>query len=74
MIDEALPFTGIPLEQAADDRRVISIKGTVVLPGNRPVQGTAVTMAHYSGKYHRLLVSVYSAGGEREMGFCWTVY
>ncbi|MCA0437696.1 MAG: transposase family protein [Actinobacteria bacterium] len=49
-IDQALAFTGISLEEAARDGRVILVDGTYVPTGNRPAQGQEVTKANYSGK------------------------
>lgn len=50
VIDQALAFTGISLEEAARDGRTILVDGTYVPTGNRPAQGTEVTTANYSGK------------------------
>ncbi|WP_219106014.1 transposase family protein [Austwickia sp. TVS 96-490-7B] len=50
VINEALTFTGISLEEAASDGRVILIDGTYVPTGNRPAQGRDLTKVNYSGK------------------------
>ncbi|MBW3087119.1 hypothetical protein KEM60_03349 [Austwickia sp. TVS 96-490-7B] len=58
VIDEALLLTGIPIQQAASDGRVILIDGTYSPTGNRPAQGQDVTKATYSGKRRCQCVSI----------------
>ncbi|MBW3085893.1 hypothetical protein KEM60_02104 [Austwickia sp. TVS 96-490-7B] len=58
IINEALLWTGIPIEQAASDGRAILIDGTYAPTGNRPAQGQDVTKATYSGQRRCQCVSI----------------
>ncbi|WP_219106435.1 transposase family protein [Austwickia sp. TVS 96-490-7B] len=58
VIDEALTFTDISMEEAAGDGRVILIDGTYVPAGNRPAQGQEVTKVNYSGQRRCQCVSI----------------
>ncbi|MBW3087015.1 hypothetical protein KEM60_03245 [Austwickia sp. TVS 96-490-7B] len=50
VIDEALTFTGMSMEEAASDGRAILIDGTYIPTGNRPAQRQEVTKANDSGQ------------------------
>ncbi|MBW3084418.1 hypothetical protein KEM60_00605 [Austwickia sp. TVS 96-490-7B] len=58
VINEALTFTGITLEEAASDGRAILIDGTYVPTGNRPAQEQEVTKANYSSQRRCQCVSI----------------
>ncbi|MBW3084299.1 hypothetical protein KEM60_00486 [Austwickia sp. TVS 96-490-7B] len=58
VINEALTFTSISLEEAASDGRAILIDGTYAPTGNRPAQGQEVAKATYSGQRRCQCVSI----------------